>query len=127
MIQPYLAAVDTAGETALLYFDGEFSHAVRKGAILTGPDEGVTTLYRPEVIDPREPSAAERALGDKVLGVLPVPAGELLYIRVDLLLGEGGDPVVIEVELAEPSLFLGTAENAVGRLAAAVERHLPPR
>src|SRR5688572_20191847 len=31
LVQPYLAQVDEAGETALLFFDGEFSHAIRKG------------------------------------------------------------------------------------------------
>ena len=34
MVQPYLDAIDTDGETALLYFGGEFSHAVRKGPLL---------------------------------------------------------------------------------------------
>jgi hypothetical protein len=124
MIQPYLAAVDTAGETALLYFDGRFSHAIRKGAILTGPDEGIDSLYQTETIEPREPSAAERALAARVLEALPVPAGELLYIRVDLLPGADGEPVVIEVELTEPSLFLCTAEGAADRLAAAIQRRL---
>ena len=45
MIQPYLTAVDTAGETAVLCTPdatGEltFSHAIRKGPMLTGPDTG---------------------------------------------------------------------------------------
>ncbi len=35
MIQPYLESVDSAGETALIYFDGAFSHAIRKGALLS--------------------------------------------------------------------------------------------
>ena len=34
MVQPYLARIDTAGETAMLYFGGEFSHAVRKAPLL---------------------------------------------------------------------------------------------
>ena len=34
MIQPYLADVDTLGETALVYIDGRFSHALKKGPLL---------------------------------------------------------------------------------------------
>ncbi|GAA0723323.1 hypothetical protein Drose_09570 [Dactylosporangium roseum] len=123
MVQPYLADVDTAGETALLYFDGEFSHAIRKGAMLTGPDEGVESLYQVEEITPRIPSAAELALGARVLEALPVPARDLLYARIDLLPAPGG-PVVIEVELTEPSLFLGTADGALDRLVAAIGQRL---
>ena len=40
MIQPYLTAVDTFGETALIFFGGVFSHAIRKGPMLDGPDLG---------------------------------------------------------------------------------------
>ncbi len=39
MVQPYVDAVDTEGETALLYLGGRFSHAVRKGALLEGHGE----------------------------------------------------------------------------------------
>ncbi|WP_432836813.1 ATP-grasp domain-containing protein [Dactylosporangium sp. CA-092794] len=123
MVQPYLGEVDTAGETALLYLGGAFSHAIRKGAILTGPYEAAAELYQEEHIEPRTPAAAERALADRVLGALPGPAGDLLYIRVDLLPSADG-PVVIEVELTEPSLFFATAPGSADRFAAAVERRL---
>ncbi|GAA4246241.1 hypothetical protein GCM10022255_016730 [Dactylosporangium darangshiense] len=123
MIQPYLAGVDTAGETALMCFHGELSHAIRKGAILTGPYEGTEKLYQNENISPRTPSGAERALAERVLAALPAPVGELLYARIDLLPTPDG-PVVIEVELTEPSLFFGHAPGAAERFAAAVERSL---
>ncbi|WP_432987483.1 ATP-grasp domain-containing protein [Dactylosporangium sp. CA-233914] len=121
MVQPYLDAVDTAGETALLYFGGEYSHAIRKGAILTGPYVAADQLYQIENIQPRTPSPAEHALAARVLEALP--ARDLLYVRVDLLPTPDG-PVVIEVELTEPSLFFAHAEGAADRFAAAVERRL---
>ncbi|MGI5244325.1 ATP-grasp domain-containing protein [Dactylosporangium sp. CA-139066] len=123
MIQPYLAAVDIGGETAVMSFRGEFSHAIRKGAILTGPYEETKALYQNEDISPRNPSPDERALAARVLAELPVPAGDLLYARVDLLPSPDG-PVVIEVELTEPSLFLGHAPGAAERFAAAVAGRL---
>ena len=56
MVQPYLSQVDTHGETALFFFAGVFSHAVRKGPLLTPGMELVAGAYAPETIDPREPS-----------------------------------------------------------------------
>jgi hypothetical protein len=122
MVQPYLAAVEGAGETALLYFaspagDLRFSHAARKGPMLSGPDEGVDGLYVEEQISAREPSEAELAVGASVIAA--APAG-LLYARVDLIAGTDGAPVLIELELTEPSLFLGTGDDAPARFARAI-------
>lgn len=122
MVQPYLSAVDRAGETALLYFAGpdgtlRFSHAARKGPMLTGPDTGVETLYVPEVITRREPSETELEVG--ALAVAAAPTG-LLYARVDLIEGPMGSPVLVELELTEPSLFLATAEHAAATFARAI-------
>ena len=42
MLQPYLADVETAGETSLIFIDGRLSHAIRKGPLLQ-PDGAMTT------------------------------------------------------------------------------------
>ncbi|WP_412542365.1 hypothetical protein R8Z50_07635 [Longispora sp. K20-0274] len=120
MVQPYLTAVDDAGETALLYFDGEFSHAIRKGPMLTGPDLGTDGLFHGEEITARVPSAAERALADALVGSLDAP----LYARVDLIPGPDGAPVLVELELTEPSLFLGHDPGAPARFARAIAARL---
>ncbi|MEU7819548.1 hypothetical protein [Catellatospora sp. NPDC049133] len=123
MIQPYLPAVDSYGETALLFFaDPEtgrlaYSHAIRKGPMLTGPDEGLETLYKPEEITPRVPTAAERAVGEAVVATLPTG---LVYARVDLIPDERGNPLLIELELTEPSVFMLHDEGSAARLAAAI-------
>jgi glutathione synthase/RimK-type ligase-like ATP-grasp enzyme len=124
LVQPYLAGVDEAGETALMYVDGRFSHAVRKGPMLTADtvhDIAETSgLFLDENITARAASAAELEVGGRVVDVLADRfGGVLLYARVDLLPGPDG-PVVIEVELTEPSLFLSYADAAAGRLADAI-------
>lgn len=122
MVQPYLHEVDEHGETALLYLDGSFSHAMRKGALLTPGMGLVTGLWAEEDMSRREPSAAERALADAVLAAVPGGLGdELLYARVDLLPSPEG-PRLLELELAEPSLFLDHHPPAAGALANAVLR-----
>jgi glutathione synthase/RimK-type ligase-like ATP-grasp enzyme len=124
MVQPYVASVDDRGETALLYFDGAFSHAIRKGPLLRpgeGPTEG---FFAPETIEPREPTAAERSLGDDVVGWVGERFGTLLYARVDVVEGADGEPLVLEVELTEPSLFFAHATGAAERFAGAVTDRL---
>ncbi|SBT44272.1 ATP-grasp domain-containing protein [Micromonospora auratinigra] len=128
MVQPYLGAVDTAGETALLFLAGpdglEFSHAIRKGPMLTGPDPGVAALYKEERIDPRTATPEQLAAAVKALTAVPGGTGRLLYARVDLIPGPDGGPVLVELELTEPSLFIGYADGAPERLATAIATHL---
>ncbi|MGW1995171.1 ATP-grasp domain-containing protein [Embleya sp. NPDC001921] len=124
MVQPYLEAVDTAGESALVYFDGVFSHAVRKGAMLDGTAEEVGGLYKSERIEAREPSAAELAVAARVLTEIPV--GPLLYARVDLIPAADGTPTLLELELTEPSLFLAHAEGAAEHFADTIVAALHP-
>lgn len=113
LVQPYLPAVEAAGETSLLYVDGVFSHGGRKGAVLGGaqalPPDRVE-------IGPREPTAAEREVAERVLAAVSKP---LLYARVDLLPGPDG-PLLLELELTEPYFFLGTSDGAADRFAAAI-------
>ncbi|MCU7723427.1 hypothetical protein ODJ79_06860 [Actinoplanes sp. KI2] len=129
MIQPYLKAVDTDGETALLYFPDatgrlSFSHAVRKGPMLTGPDEGRIDPGS-EQITVRTPSPAELTTAEQVLAAIPSSPAALLYARVDLIPGPDGLPMLLELELTEPSLFLRTAAGAAARLADAIQNRLP--
>lgn len=128
MVQPYLHAVDTDGETALLFLAGPdglaFSHAIRKGPMLTGPDLGPDELYKDEEISPRTARAEQLTVAQRTLAAVPGATGQLLYARVDLIPGPDGDPVLVELELTEPSLFLGYAENAPDRLATAIATHL---
>jgi glutathione synthase/RimK-type ligase-like ATP-grasp enzyme len=124
MVQPYVAGVEQTGETALLYVGGSLSHAIRKGPMLTGERATDRGLYVVEEIAPRTPSDAERALGDRVMEHVRERFGALLYARVDLLPGPAGEPLIVEVELTEPSLFLDTDRGAPGRLAEAIARRL---
>jgi hypothetical protein len=125
MLQPYLAGVDTAGETAMLFLGGRFSHAVRKGPLLRR-GEGVRQ-DRDSRGDLRavDPTAAQREVAQAVLDAVPtlVPgAAAPLYARIDLVPGPAGRPVLLELELAEPSLFLPQAPAAaVARLVRSVE------
>jgi hypothetical protein len=110
MIQPYLDRVDTDGETALLYIDGQYSHAIRKGPLLHKDIEieRVHGLYLEEDITARLPRADQRKLADRVMGYVAKRFDAPLYARIDLVDNQAGEPVVLEVEAVEPSMFFGT-------------------
>jgi glutathione synthase/RimK-type ligase-like ATP-grasp enzyme len=127
LVQPYLAGVDVTGEAALVYVDGAFSHAITKGAMIPAatahPVDG-GALFIEENITPRTASAAERAAADAAVGYVRERFGaDPLYTRVDLLPGADG-PVLVELELVEPSLFLQHGEDgrAAARFAAAIAK-----
>jgi len=121
LLQPYLARVDAQGETAVLYLGGAFSHAVRKGPLLRRGAGLVEGLFAPEDIRPREAEPAELAVAAAAFAAIPFEAPA--YARIDLIRDAMGAPVVLELELTEPSLFLAHAPGAAERLT----RHLAQR
>jgi O-ureido-D-serine cyclo-ligase len=127
LLQPYLESVDERGETALIYFEGRFSHAICKGSLLKSGAASTAGLFAPERITPRQAAPDELAAGASVLAALAsaVPAAQAaapLYARVDLLRDDRGGVRVLEVELTEPSLFFAQAAGSAERFAAAVGR-----
>ena len=118
LVQPYLASVDDAGETALVYFEGAYSHAVRKGPLLTTGAGATAQLFAPEEITARVPGGDESEVGTRA--VAAIPGGPPLYARVDLIRDAAGAPRLLELELAEPSLFFDHAPGSAQRFAAAV-------
>jgi hypothetical protein len=120
LLQPYLDSVDRDGETALIFFAGRFSHAIRKGPLLPAgrPGSPAIGLFAPEKITTRVPGADELRLADQILSVLPFKAP--LYARVDVIRDATGAPVLLELELTEPSLFFAHSAGAAERFTAAM-------
>ena len=75
-----------------------------------------------DVITAREPGPAELAVARQALAAVPHD-GPLLYARVDLVPGPDG-PLLMELELTEPSLFLRWAPGSADRFARAVAARL---
>jgi glutathione synthase/RimK-type ligase-like ATP-grasp enzyme len=124
MVQPYVASVDAHGETGLIFLGGAFSHAICKGPLLRSPGVATDQLWAVEDITPRAPRPDELEVAEATLNALPWPRAHLLYARVDLVRSGGGAPLLLELELAEPSLFLGVRPGAAAQLAAAIAERL---
>lgn len=113
LVQQYLPAVEGYGERALIWIDGALTHAVRKSPRFEGDVEQVSEAL------PIAP--AEAALAERVLAGIDMPK---LYGRVDMAPGPDGQPMVMELELVEPSLFFRNSPEALARLVRALEREL---
>jgi len=116
MIQPFLPDIETSGEVSMIYFGGGFSHAVSKrpqpGDFRVQPEyDGIIAAHRP--------AADERAAAERILAAVGEP---LLYARIDLVRGLDGAPVLMELELVEPDLYLEFDPAGGGAFAGAVRR-----
>lgn len=112
LVQPFVPGIFD-GEVSLLYFGGRFSHAVRK--VPRAGDFRCQDIHGGSAAAHR-PLADELGLAEAALAAAP---GAPVYARVDMLRLDGR-PVLIELELIEPSLFLDTAPGSAHRLAAAI-------
>ncbi|TDP92112.1 ATP-grasp domain-containing protein [Labedaea rhizosphaerae] len=127
MLQPFLSSAAAEGEVALVYFGGEYSHAFAKSA---PADEPVNASgLRPSTPSPlAEPEPVYRSLAEDVLDAAATQLDrrrtELLYARVDLVRGDDGAPVLLELELVEPNLGFTQADpRATRRFADAIARY----
>jgi len=128
MVQRYLTSVDTVGEHAHVFFAGEYSHSILKGAMLDGPEVAIDGVYKEERISPVEATASEveaalnvvitaRRLLTASANGEPVDPEKFLFARVDFVKDDDGNPVLMELEMVEPSLFFGYHEGALDRFA----------
>jgi hypothetical protein len=111
LVQPFLSSVEGHGERAIAWIDGAPTHAVRKSPRFVGDPESVSAAV-PIADD-------EAALARRAVAAAP---GPLLYARIDVARDDQGAPVVMELELIEPSLFFPQSPAALERYAAAVLR-----
>ncbi|GAA1920973.1 ATP-grasp domain-containing protein [Nocardioides marmoribigeumensis] len=113
LAQPFLGSVTDRGETSVLFARDRVSHAVRK--VPAAGDYRVHEEYG-GVNTVVEPDPAELEVARAALAACPGPR---LYARVDLVQGDDG-PLVMEVELTEPALYLVEHPPAADTFAEAV-------
>ena len=114
IIQPMIRSIVSQGEYSLILFDGKLSHAVVKrpkaGDFRVQPHLGGTTMRC-------DPPTGGEALAQAALAQAPAHA---TYARVDMIAGDDGKLMIMELELIEPALFLGEAPEGKARFAEAI-------
>ncbi len=94
ILQPYVEAVQD-GEMSMIYYHGIFSHAVRRCPGITADKHAPCPVNMP---DSQWLEAADTVSSE-------ILAEKLLYARIDLISYRGAIHIM-EVELAEPDLYL---------------------
>ncbi len=116
VVQEFLPEI-ADGELSLVYFDGAFSHAIRKrpppGEFRSNSRYGPTRTAE-------TPPPEIKQQGAACLATLPARP---LYARVDGVVRDGV-LIVIEVEVLEPALFMEFDPPSAERFAEATLRHL---
>lgn len=113
LVQRFLPEIQTGGEWSILFFGGEYSHAVLKRP-KAGDFRVQEELGGSSVPERPSPTLIEQARA--IAGTIPAP---WLYARVDGV-ETGGVFTLMELELTEPLLFLGWDSQAPARFAKAV-------
>ena len=119
MIQPYLPSIETEGETSLLFFGGQLSHAVNKRPV--AGEFRIQVQFGGQYAAVAEPPAGALALAERTLTAI---GEDLLYARIDMARGPDGEWLLMEAELIEPDFYLGSAPDGGARFAAAVKGRL---
>ncbi|MBC3808174.1 hypothetical protein H8K52_12540 [Undibacterium seohonense] len=118
LVQPFMPEIMQDGEWSLIFFDGEFSHAVLKSAkagdFRVQSDHGGTV--RSVAVSVNMQAQAQAILN--ALERMPC------YARVDGVIRDG-QFMLMELELLEPELFLEFDADAPQRFAQVIMRRLP--
>jgi len=136
MVQPFISSVKERGEKSLVFINGRYCHAAQKrafqalatagGAGEKQAEASTDEVYLAEdamtavsnIVRRREPEYNEQ--GEEIF--MPPP----LYARVDIVRDDNNLPLVLELELVEPSLFMSYDEQTAEFFADAIE-HLIKR
>ncbi|SMP65613.1 ATP-grasp domain-containing protein [Anoxynatronum buryatiense] len=118
IIQPFISSVKTAGERSAVIIDGMPMFVMKK----TPADEGFLVhehwggTYTETTLTEKDQLFLSRLVD--VLNPMP------LYMRVDFLYDHQGDPLLLELELIEPNLYLSRNPAGLELLGQAITRIL---
>lgn len=122
LVQEFVPGIRTLGEHSLIFFDGEFSHAVLKR-----PANGDFRVQN-EYGGSETPVSAADWMIEQAAEALAMAPDQCLYARVDVV-AQDRRLIVMELELIEPLLFLALDAEAPARFARAIAgriTELPP-
>lgn len=105
LVQPFMSEIQEQGELSLLFFKGQYSHAVVKTP--KSGDFRIQSQYGGQY----KPYSPELSIIQTAENVIKTFGGDLLYARVDGIL-KNGQFLLMELELIEPDLYFDYAPQA---------------
>jgi glutathione synthase/RimK-type ligase-like ATP-grasp enzyme len=117
IVQEFIPEIRSSGETSLIFFNGEFSHAIKK---IPASDEFRIHVEYGGLQTAVVPSPQLIAEAKEILNLVD---SALLFARVDVI-ERSQKAVLIELEIVDPMLFLGYSVGAPDRFAKAIADRL---
>lgn len=118
LVQKFMPSIIAEGEVSLMFFEGKFSHSVKKrakqGDFRVQDDFGGTVEHY--IATEEEIEVARMALN-----CLPE---DPVYARADLVYSDFGSPLLSELELIEPELWMRFHPESAGVFASAIARNI---
>jgi hypothetical protein len=118
MAQPFLSTIQSEGELSFIYIDGAFSHALLKRA--ASGDYRIQSTYG-GIEEAVSPTPSDLAVAGAMMSTLDTPP---LYARVDMVRGDNGGLLLMELEMIEPYLYPEQGPELGERMAKAIESRL---
>jgi glutathione synthase/RimK-type ligase-like ATP-grasp enzyme len=118
MVQAFLPAIQSEGEYSFIFIGGDFCHALVKRAV--PGDYRIQSKYggKETAIDP---PADDLSAASAIIAMLEEAP---LYARVDMVRGEDGRLVLMELEMIEPYLYPVEGPRLGEMIAEAVKKRL---
>lgn len=113
LIQPFLEEIKSAGEISMLFFGGEFSHAIQK--VPKSGDFRVQKQFGAQYLN-YEPTVELISIAKNIV---EIAGKESTYARIDGVMTQNGF-LLMEVEMIEPDLFFEHAPEGPSRFVEAV-------
>ncbi len=117
LVQPFLEEIKDAGEISMLFFGGNFSHAIQK--VPKSGDFRVQKQFGAQYLK-FEPSTTLLSIAKNIV---EIAGKESVYARIDGVMTQNGF-LLMEVEMIEPDLFFEHTLDGPNRFVEAVLKEL---
>ncbi|KCZ48834.1 RimK family alpha-L-glutamate ligase [Hyphomonas sp. CY54-11-8] len=118
MVQPFLPSIQSEGEYSFIFIGGDFCHALVKRAVQG--DYRIQSKYGGKET-PVDPSTDDLSDASAIITMLDEAP---LYARVDMVRGDDGRLVLMELEAIEPYLYPVEGPRLGDMIAEAVRKRL---
>jgi len=116
IVQPYIESIETEGEISTVVIDGEITFSMLKkparGGFLVHEHHGGEYI-------PIEANAQQQSFVGQILSMFGEPP---LYMRIDYLLDDAGKPMLLEIEINEPNLYLSQSDKTLQKFSQKIDR-----
>lgn len=119
LLQPYLSTIAIHHERALVFINGQYSHAVTKMPFMHAESDLARRAQLPPGASGEIPVQATEDEITLATNALEAAPGGHIFARVDIV-RNGGAPCILEVELIEPTLYFYAQPSSANKLARAI-------